>query len=91
MPLVVIHYHHGVVHAAFHFGKNGVRRQRSLHLDGGGAGVFYRRCDFGVVLAAEQATLTAVGVQTGYGDAGGMDLQPLQRLVRQLDHAHPQA
>ena len=86
VTLIVVHTHHDIVPAADGLREHAVRRAGTHDtgnalglgsLDGGG--------DLLDLLPAEQAVLTAVGVQTCHSDAGVLDPHILAGLVGDLD------
>src|SRR5215213_6928813 len=86
VPLVVVLDHHDVEGASTGPHQDRVRRMGTGGLDA----LLPRLLDGGGyalgVLGAEEAVLTGVGVQAGYGHSGVIDAQLLHRAVGEPDH-----
>ena len=54
VTLIVIHNHHGVIHAALHLGENCVRGDRPFHLHAASTNLVYGRKDFLLVFVTEK-------------------------------------
>ena len=90
VALVVVHGHHDIVPAAARLGKDRVRRDRPVHVDAHGTGLFDGGGDLLDLLPAEHAALAGVGVEARHSHPGLFHPQGLAGVVRDPDDGeHP--
>ena len=62
VTLIVIHDHHGVIHAALHLGEDRIRGDRPFHLHAESTSLGHGGKDFLLVFVAEEPAFAAVRV-----------------------------
>ncbi len=80
VTLIVVHDHHGVIHAALHLRENRIRRDRPFHEHAESASLGHGGKDFLLVFVTEEPAFAAMGVQSGHADAGGVNAKALQGI-----------
>ena len=86
MSLIVVHAHHDVVPAAQSLGEDAVWRNGADGVDAFCLCRLDGRLNLLDLLCAEEAVLTAVGIQTGYGYLRVLDSHIFARLVGDFDY-----